>query len=157
MFRFGILWRILMVLVLVALLVGAGTALYRTGLAQGYQAGIVAAGKIGGAPTTPTTPQLPYYGNGYGYPPFGFYRGFGYPGVFPIFAPIIGIGFFLLIFFLISGLFRFGFRRHWAGRGDWGYGPGPWGQGPHGWGYGPAGKDPANPQSEKPQGPTQSA
>ena len=156
MFRFGILWRILMILVLVALLVGGGTALYRAGLSQGYQAGIVAAGKAGSAPATPQ--QLPYYG--YGYPPFGLYPGFGYPIGFPFFGPLIGIGFFLLIFFLISGIFRFAFRRHWAGRGDWGYGPygpGPWGQGPHGWGYGPAGKDPANPQAEKSQGPTQSA
>ncbi|MDR3573644.1 MAG: hypothetical protein P4L50_07275 [Anaerolineaceae bacterium] len=155
MFRFGILWRILMVLVLAALLVGAGTALYRAGLAQGYQAGILAAGKTGTSPVAPQ--QLPYYG--YGYPPFGFYPHFGYPGIFPIFGPIIGIGFFLLIFFLIGGLFRFAFRRHWGGRGDWsyGYGPGPWGQGPHGWGYGPEGKGQANPQSEKPQGPPQSA
>ncbi|HMD90917.1 MAG TPA: hypothetical protein VKF38_17305 [Anaerolineaceae bacterium] len=151
MFRFSTLWRILMILVLVALLAGAGTALYHAGLAQGYQAGVAAAAKTGSG----TTPQLPYYG--YGYPPFGFYPGIGYPGFFPFFGPLIGIGFFLLIFVLISGVFRFAFRRHWAGRGDWGYGPGPWGQGPHGWGYGPAGKDPSNPQSEKTQGPTQSA
>ena len=153
MFRFGILWRILMVLVLVALLVGAGTALYRAGLAQGYQAGVLAAGKAGSGTTT--APQLPYYG--YGYPPYGFYPGFGYRGGFPFFAPILGIGFFLIVIFLVSGIFRFGARRHWAGRGDWGYGPGPWGQGPYGWGRGPEGKDPANPQSEKGEGPTRSA
>jgi hypothetical protein len=152
MFRFGILWRILMILVLVALLVGAGTALYRAGLAQGYQAGIVAASKTGSAPTTP---QLPYYG--YGYPPFGLYPGFGYPIGFPFFGPLIGIGFFLLIFFLISGVFRFAFRRHGANRGDWGYVPGYWGHGPHDWGHGPEGRDPNNPQSPQGQGPTQSA
>ncbi len=157
MFRFGILWRILMILVLVALLVGAGTALYRAGLAQGYQAGILAAAKTGSGTTT--TPPLPYYGYGYGYPPFGFYPGFRFGGGFPIFAPIIGIGFFLLFLFVISGLFRFGARRHWANRGDWGpgYGPGAWGHGPYGWGSGPGDKGPANPPSEKGQGPTQSA
>ena len=152
MFRFSTLFRILMILAMVALLVGAGIALYRAGLAQGYQAGILAAGKTA---NVPTSPQLPYYG--YGYPPFGFYPGLAYTGFFPVFAPLVGIGFFLLFFFLLSGVFRFAFRRHWAGRGDWGYGPGPWGQGPHGWGYGPAGNDPSKPQSEKTQGPTQSA
>ena len=150
MFRFGILWRILMALVIIALLAAAGVTLYRTGFAQGYQTALVAAGKAGSG--TPA-PQLPYYG----YPPYGFYPGFGFHGFFPFFGPLIGIGFFLLIFFLISGLFRFAFRRRWADRGDWGYGPGYWGHGPYGWHHGPEGQDPNNPQSPKGQGPTQSA
>jgi hypothetical protein len=118
--RSGFLWRILLTLVLVGVLVAGGIALYRTGWAQGYQAAVLVAGGKGGN----TTPALPFYGvYPYSYPGFGF----------PFFAPFglcLGIGFFLLVFFLFTGLFRFWGWRHWAHRswpGQWGFGSeAPW-------------------------------
>jgi hypothetical protein len=141
MFRHGIWWRLLLVLVLAALLIGGGTALYRLAWTQGYQTGILAAGAAGKA----VTPPIPYYGF-YPYAPYG--PGFGFPFFFNPFGLLLGIVFFFLIFSLIRGLF---FRpwgwRHGAGPYEHGYGPyghrGPWGanqtdenqyKGPHGTG-----------------------
>ena len=151
MFRFGFLWRILMIMVIIALLAGAGVATYRSGFAQGYQTALITAGKAGSG----TIPQLPYV-----YPPFGFHPWLGFPGFFPFFGALVGIGFFLLIFFLISGAFHFAFSRHWAKRGEWGhgpYGPGPWGYGPYGWRHDMEDKESAGPQAQKGAGPAQSA
>jgi hypothetical protein len=118
MFRFGFLWRFLLALLLLGLLVAGGSALYRAGFAQGYQAAALAANSSGST----GTPGLPVQGY-YPYPYF--WPGYGYPGFFP-FGPLLGIGFFLLVFFLIGGLFRGFAGRHWAGHtghGDWGHGP----------------------------------
>ncbi len=113
MFRFGFLLRFLLALLIIGGLVAGGVALYRTGYAQGYQtAAMVLANNKAAAPGVP--PVMPYYGYGY---PFVYHWGFG----FPFFFPLIGIGFFLLFFFLIGGLFRFGMYRRWAhaGGGRW--------------------------------------
>ncbi len=111
MFRYGFLWRFLLTLLVVGFLVAGGFGLYRLGWAQGYQAGaVVSQGNSSGQP-----PQLPYYG----YPPYAY--GFGFPYFFFPFGPLLGIGFFLLFFFLIGGLFRLGGWRRW--RGDGGRGP----------------------------------
>jgi hypothetical protein len=99
----------------VGLLVLGGGALYRAGWAQGYQAAALAASASGseGAPMTP------YYGV---YPPGAFYPAFGYPPFFAPFGLCLGVGFFLLLFFLIGGLFRpHGWHSHEWGR--WGGGP----------------------------------
>jgi hypothetical protein len=118
MFRFGFLFRFLLALVLIGVLVAGGMALYRTGWAQGYQNGAAAVGS--GANTTPALPA-PYYA----YPPVPYGFGYGFHPFFFPFGPFLGIGFFLLILFMVGGLFRFGMRRHWAG----GFGPGGWGMG----------------------------
>lgn len=121
MFRFGFFGRLLLALLIVGFLLAGGTALYRFGWAQGYQVGALATntGSQAGAP------QAPYYGF---YPPMRFWP--GYPGFLSPFWPFLGIGFFLLFFFLVGGLFRFWGWRRWGGY----YGPGPWGPGygPHG-------------------------
>jgi hypothetical protein len=128
MFRFGFLFRFLLALLLIGVLVGGGMALYRSGWAQGYQTGAVtAAGQSQGAQVAPSAPAVP--GPYYAYPPFAYGYGYGFHPFFP-FGPLLGIGFFLLFFFVIGGLFRFGMHRHWAaggqgGPGGWGFGHGP--------------------------------
>jgi hypothetical protein len=124
MFRRTILWRILLTLVLIAVLVGGGIALYRLAWTQGYQTGVVA---MGGTDKS-ITPQAPYFGI---YPYTPFWPVYGFPYFFNPFGLLFGIGFFLLILFLIRGLF---FRpwgwRHWSGPEEHRYGlyrqHGPW-------------------------------
>lgn len=107
MFRNGIVPRIIIGLLIVALLAAGGMALYRFAWAQGYQTAAISAAQSAGS----TTGQVaPYAGNPWGYgmhfwgPHFGFF-------------PFFGLGFFLLFLFLAGGLFRgLGHRR-------WGHGP----------------------------------
>jgi hypothetical protein len=122
MFRRGSFFiRLLAFLVLAAILIGTGNALFRAGFNQGYAQGAVIAAD-GEAGRAPYLPYSPYWGGGpyWGGPNFGF---------FPFF-PIIG---FLLFGFLIFGLFGALFRGGW-GR-HWGYPPGghPKWRGPHPW------------------------
>ncbi len=122
MFRQGIWWRVLLSLLLVALIIGGGIALFRVAWLQGYQAGIVAAGAAGKS----AVPATPFYGF-YPYGPFGY--GFGFPFFFNPFGLLIGIFFFFLFFALIRGIFFRGWGwRRWGGRYyGRGYGPyGPW-------------------------------
>lgn len=124
MFRRGGFFRFLLTLLLVGLLVAGGVALYQAGFGQGYQAGALAASAAAGSDGTT---HLPAYG--YFWPP---YAGYGIPFFNP-FGIFLGIGFFLFVFFVIGGLFRFGAYRRWAGKGGpegWRYGYGPY---PH-WG-----------------------
>ncbi len=123
MFRGGFLVRIFLTLLLVGLLVAGGVALYRFGWAQGYQAGaLIAAGSTSGQGSTPgqAAPPAPYY---YPYAPWFYGRPFIGPGFgfFPFF-PLFGLGFFLIVFFLVGGLFRVWGYRRWHG----GPGPGYW-------------------------------
>ena len=116
MFRTGFLWRFLLALLLFGLLAAGGTALYRAGFAQGYQAAALAAGSAGNTATS-TLPGI------YPYPYF--WPAYGFHGFFP-FGPLLGIGFFLLVLFLIGGLFRGFGGRHFAGHpgyGGWNHGP----------------------------------
>jgi len=108
MYRRGsLVFRILGVLVLIGILVAAGTLIYQAGQAQGYALG-VATGGNDPSTGTPSTPVYPGYGPGY-WP--GFYRPFFFP-----FGPLLGLffwgGLFFLFFFGIGGLFRRGWRQH---------------------------------------------
>ena len=118
-------FRLLAALLLISLLVAAGTLVYRAGFSQGYANGAAISSGEGGQTAPPAGPgylYYPYYGRGFFGPRFGF---------FPFF-PIIGFFFFGLLFF---GLLRFLFwPRRWGYPGHWrGYGPPPWaGEGPQG-------------------------
>ena len=130
---FGIM-RILGILLVIGVLVGAGMAIFQSGQAQGYAEGLAAAGKELPAPA-------PYYGYGMMRPHFfPFMAGFGW-----FFGNIP----FVLILFLIGGMFRrFAWGRH-------GMGYGPWAGGPHGhpWGPPPAAKEQPAGDAEKPAAP----
>ena len=125
MFRPNLFVRFLVTFLVIGLLVSAGAALYRTGWTQGYQTALLAAenSSPGGQGAAP---QAPFYGYGYPYRYFG--PGIGYPMFFFPFGPFLGFGFFLLVFFLIGGMFRLWGGGRWAGpygQGEWrgGYRP----------------------------------
>jgi hypothetical protein len=122
MYRHGVIWRILAAVLLVGFLTVGGVALYRAGWANGYQAAALASASGGQSGTSPA----PLYGT---YGPGFFWPGFGFPFFFFPFGPLLGFGFLLLVFFLISRLFfrPWGWRR-WGGP----YGPGDWSRSPHG-------------------------
>ena len=90
--------------------------LYHGGFTNGYNAAVLAANAAGKTGVTP----LPYGG----YLPYG--PGYGFPFFFP-FAPFglfLGIGFFFLVIFLISGVFRLFGGHRWAaqpGMGGFGH------------------------------------
>lgn len=155
MFRRGSFFflRAIAFLVLIGLLVGGGVMLYQSGQAQGYAMGLAASGKELATPQTvvPGAPAMPYY-PGYYYP--GYWR----PHFFFPFAPLFGIFFLIVFFFVISRVFGALFWRRHA----WGYGPGagPWqgglhGHGPHGWGPGPWGQGQPEQGPETPEAPAQ--
>ena len=95
-----ILWRVLVVIVLIAAILGIGVYAYNVGIAQGL-AQKVQAPALG---TVPVTPMM-YYGH----PFFGFGFGFGLLGcLIPLF-----------LLFLVFGSLRFLF---WRGpMGGWGH------------------------------------
>ena len=119
MFRYGLLARIILALLILGLLTAGGYGVYRLGFAQGYQTGAIAAAPADGqSPDNPQGRVAPYaYGPwSYGYGPHFWGPGFGF---FPFF-PFFGLGFFLLFLFLIGGLFRgWGYRRMAGGPGYW--------------------------------------
>ena len=97
-----LIWRTMLVIVLIAALVGVGTYVYNSGVAQG----LAASGKI----TAPDGSAAPYAYYGPYYRPWGF--GFGILGlIFPLL-------FIFLIFGLLRGIFFGSWRRH-GPRGDW--------------------------------------
>jgi hypothetical protein len=113
MFRHGFFLRFVAALVMVGLLVAGGAGLYRLGWVQGYQTGAVtAAAPASGQGTgsaqngSQVAPPAPYY-----YGPWMYGPRFGF---FPFF-PFFGIGFFLIVFLLIGGVFRMLAFRRWAG------------------------------------------
>ena len=114
MYRRSIFTRLILAVILVAVLVAGGALLYRSGWAQGYQAGsLLSSGEV-----TEALPMVPQF-RGQLYGPF--YPGFG----FPFFGICLSIGFIFLIMFLIGGIFKPWGRRGWAGHGHygkWGYG-----------------------------------
>lgn len=117
MYRRGMVARLVLAVILVAVLVAGGALLFRSGWAQGYQAGSLLSSSEG-AEALPIVPQF----RGHLYGPF-------YPGIgFPFFGICLSIGFIFLIMFLIGGIFKPWGRRGWAGHphhGKWGYGPVP--------------------------------
>jgi hypothetical protein len=150
MFRGGwIIFRIIGTLLLIGFLIAGGVMLYHTGQAQGYAAGLAAAGQEQTAPA-PSNGLWPYYNFGWGYPFF-----------FP-FAPLIGFfvmgGFLFLIFGILGAIFRRRALAHGAGGyGPWpgsprqGYpwGPPPWAGQPQP----PAPGEPAPPSGQPPSEP----
>jgi hypothetical protein len=117
MYRIGIFVRVVLGLLLVAVIIAGGVAVYRAGWAQGYQANIISTG--GGE--IDSGMLVPGF-RGYMYAPL--YPGFG----FPFFGLCLGIGFIFLVMFLVGGLLRpWGWKR-WAGHphhGKWRNGPMP--------------------------------
>ncbi len=126
MFRVGwIVFRIIGTLLLIGFLVAGGAMLYHSGQAQGYAAGLAAAGQ-GQTLPAPNPGYAPFYGMG---PYYGF--GWGHPFFFPFGFLVVG-GFLFLVFGVFGAIFR---RRAWA-HGPGGYGP--WAGGPrHGYPGGP--------------------
>jgi hypothetical protein len=122
MFRRGIFFRVLGVVLFLALLAVGGVAIHRAGMAQGYALGITAASaETGTVPETlPNNPiqMMPYmYGRpfggwyGHGFHPFG---GFGF--IFPMFFGL------LFFFFIMRLIFRpWGWSHGWHHQG-----PPPW-------------------------------
>jgi hypothetical protein len=104
MYRRGIVARLFLTVILVAVLVAGGALLFRSGWAQGYQAGsLLSSGEV--AEALPIVPQ--FRGQLYG----PYMPGFG----FPFFGLCLSIGFIFLIMFLIGGIFKPWGRRRWAG------------------------------------------
>ena len=117
MYRRGIVARIFLAVILVAVLVAGGIFVYRSGWAQGYQAATLLSGSES-AEVLPIVPQ--FRGQLYG----PYMPGFG----FPFFGLCLSIGFIFLVLFLIGGIFKPWGRRRWAGyphHGKWSYGPVP--------------------------------
>jgi hypothetical protein len=116
MFR-GFFWlRLIMTLLIVGGLAAAGVVLYHAGFTNGYNAAVLAvnaSSKIGASP-------LPF--NGY----LPYWPAYGFPFFFNPFGLFFGIGFFFLVIFLVSGVFRLLSWRHWAAQ------PGMAGFGHHG-------------------------
>ena len=116
MFR-GFFWlRLIMTLLIAGGLVAAGTVLYHSGFTNGYNAAVLAVNASGKTGTTP----LPYNG----YLAYGPLYGFPFFSLFAPFGLFLGIGFFFLMIFVVSGLFRlWGWRRwaHQSGMGGFGH------------------------------------
>jgi hypothetical protein len=118
MYRRSLFLRLALALVLLVILFAGGAALYRIGWSQGYQAYALSAA-VQGNEASPQIPPYAFYQPGYFWPWHGF------PFFFAPFGLCFGIGFFLLIFFLIGGVFRRWNRWNWRG----GPGSGYWGPG----------------------------
>ncbi len=94
--RGSIFFRIVLAIILVGVLVGAGVAVYNLGVAQGLASSGKLPATAGGAPLV-----YPYL-----YGPLFFPFGFGF-GIFGLLIPIF-------FFFLIFGLIRMVFFRGWG-------------------------------------------
>jgi hypothetical protein len=125
MFRNGLVFRIVGVLLLVALIVGGGAMAFKAGMVQGIaQAPVVATAISKAAENGQAAPIPPMmygrpYGYGYGYPMYGHHFGFS------PFGAICGSIFFL---FLFLGAIRMIFFRGMWHRGWEGHKHGPWGK-----------------------------
>jgi hypothetical protein len=123
-----IIFRLIGFLLVIGLIVGGGTMVYRAGIAQGISQAPAVAAAISKATengqVAPVPPMIGRgYGDAYGYGP-GYYPMMGHHffGFFP-FGAICGSVFFLFFFFgLMKMIF---FRRMWGGYGYHRHGP-PW-------------------------------
>ena len=126
--RGSLFLRLLAAVLLIGALVAAGWMIFQAGQAQGYAMGAAqAAAQAGDAGGVQPVPQGgPFYPGYYGY----------YRPHFSPFFPLAGIFWFLVLFFVIGGLFRAIF---WGLRGPRHYGwyGGPGHHHPHGWWGGP--------------------
>ncbi len=111
MVRRGFFFRIVMLVVIIALLTLGGYTIYQSGLGQGYALGLQAGGAERGA-GVPQMPVAPFYPYGFGFVPFLWGIGLFFK-----------IGFFLILFLLLARLFFWGFAwrraggpggRHWG-------------------------------------------
>jgi hypothetical protein len=137
-----IMFRVLGVLLVLGLIVGAGAIGYRAGMTQGIMQSPAVAKAIENAAENGQAapiPQMMYQRNfGYGYSPMPVYGGYGYSpmmrgGFSHGFNPIGGILFLLLIVFVVGSLMRMIFFRGIMWRhAPWAYGPHgqPWGTPP---------------------------
>ncbi len=108
MFRKGFLFRLVGLLVVLALLGIGGSLLFRSGYSQGFVAGSLAAGAESG---TQVIPALPY-----GMAPYGWYgRGFGFSPI----GPLLGLLFFGGLVLLFLGFFSRPFRHQYGPFGRW--------------------------------------
>jgi hypothetical protein len=116
----GFVFRLVSLLVILALLAAGGSLLFRSGYNQGFLAGSLAAGVEGG---TQLLPNLPY-----GTVPYGWYsHGIGFNPL----GPILGLLFVGGLIALFFGFFSRPFRQHAGSFGRWqpegsGGGPGAW-------------------------------
>jgi hypothetical protein len=124
MFRNGLVFRVIGVLLLIGLIATGGFMVFRAGEAQGIaQAPAVATAISQAAESGQAAPVPPMmYGHGYGYPySFGYRHHFGF---FP-FGAICGSIFFLFFFFGFMKMIFFRRMRHgWGHHGH----HGPWGK-----------------------------
>jgi len=121
MFRNGLFFRVIGVLLLVGLMVAGGFMAYQTGVARGVtQAPVVATAIAQAAENGQAAPNPSMYGYGHTYGPGLYpYHHFG-------FFPFGVCGSILLVFFFF-GLLRMIFFRPW--QGSWGHRMhGPWGK-----------------------------
>ena len=120
MFARGFVFRLVGLLVILALLAAGGSLLFRSGYSQGFLAGSLSAGAEGGNQLLPNLP--------YGMTPYGWYgHGFGFNPL----GPLLGLLFIGGLIALFFGFFNRSFRQHagpfgrWHSEGsDWG--PGAW-------------------------------
>ncbi|MBK7316192.1 hypothetical protein [Candidatus Villigracilis affinis] len=118
-----ILFRVLGMLIMLGLIVGAGAFAYKAGMAQGIsQAPAVATAIAQAAENGQAAPPMVY---SHGFAPYGYgLHGHGHFGFFP-FGAICGSIFFLFIFFGFMKMMFFGrMRRGWGHHGH----RGPWGK-----------------------------
>jgi hypothetical protein len=144
MSRGSIVFRVVGILVLIAVLAVAGSFVYRAGYTQGVAQSPAVATAISGQPgqviPAPYPPMYGYYPGPWHHPFFGFFP-FG-----------CFFGFFLI--FLFFGALRMIFFPRWYGRRHWHHhGHGPWG-GPS-WERGEGSEK--QEQGKGPSGPTQDA
>ena len=115
MYSRGVIFRIILAILLLAVLTAGGLAVYRAGWGQGYLAGSTVGTSEGLEPGL----LVPGF-RGHLYQPI--YPGFG----FPFFGFCLGLGLIFLIMFLVGGLLKPWRRRGLASHphyGKWEYGP----------------------------------
>jgi hypothetical protein len=118
MMRVG--FRILVIIVLLAGLIGLGAYTYNLGVTRGaMQSALASQSNEGAAPLV--------------YPPYaypGFFHGWGFGHGWGFFGLILPLLFGLFLFGLIGRLIFFGFARrswgHWGGSRHWGHAPEHW-------------------------------
>jgi hypothetical protein len=142
MSRSSIVWRIIGILVLLAVLAVAGTFVYQAGYAQGVaHSALVTSASSGSAPAPAPMP----------YPYYGYYPGMWMNPFFGFFPFGCLIGFFLICLFFFAMRMIF-FPHRWGRRGWRHHGYGPWG-GPPWEDDGPGGEG----QGKAQPGPTRTA
>lgn len=119
MFRNGLIFRLIGVLLLLGLVVAGGYTTYKAGIAQGImQSPDVAAAIEKTAENGQAAPIIPMYSYGYPHP-----YGFGHPHFFNPFFAVCGSILFLFVFFgALRMIFFRPWRMGWGHRGHWGKG-----------------------------------